>query len=57
MLGKDPLKSAGYNLDSSYSEIPIGSLEDSSAYYANILSFSLHINNPIVGLSFSDLRI
>lgn len=57
MLGKEPLKFAGYNFDNSYSEIPIGSLDDSSAYCASTLSFSLHINKPIVGLSFSDLRI
>ena len=40
-----------------YSDIPIGSLELSDAYFASILSFVLQINKPIVGLSFSSFSI
>ena len=57
ILGNVPLKLSGKSLDSWYSDIPIGSLELSDAYFASILSFVLQINKPIVGLSFSSFSI
>ena len=57
ILGNVPLKLSGKSLDSWYSDIPIGSLELSDAYFASILSFVLQINKPIVGASFSPFYI
>lgn len=57
MLGSVPLKSSCKSLDNWYSDIPIGSLELSVAYFARILSFVLQINKPIVVVSFSAFNI
>ena len=52
----DDLKSFGKSLDSWYSDIPIGSLYDSKAYFATTLSLSLQMSKPMVGLSMSVLN-
>ncbi len=56
IVGIEDLKSFGKSLDSWYSDMPIGSLYESKAYFATTLSLSLQISKPIVGLSMSVLN-
>ena len=56
ILGNVPLKLSGKSLDSWYSDIPIGSLELSDAYFASILSFVLQINKPIIYILFQQMQ-
>ena len=48
IVGMELLKSSGMTFVSSYSEIPIGALIILTAYWANTLSFVLHMSSPTV---------
>ena len=49
MVGSEPRSSSGIILESSYSDMPIGWLEPSTAYWASTLSLPLQMRSPTVG--------